>query len=140
MPTYDTDTRHLGALIVEHERQRRAAVGGAVSVSVRNAAKIVRAAAPKASGALRDSVEIEGNEVVVNAPHAVAVEVGQRPHVAPLAPLIKWAETIGADRDLAVATWKKIAREGVAPTWFVRSSIPRIVEVTGASVRYALRK
>lgn len=140
MASYDTDPRHLGALIVTHERERRAAVDGGVHVAVRMAAKIIRAAAPKASGGLRDSVDVDGNEVVVRAPHAVAVEVGQRPHVAPLAPLIKWAETIGADRDLAVATWKKIAREGVRPTWFVRSSIPKIMQATGTSVRYALKK
>lgn len=112
----------------------------AVDISVRNAVKIIKAATPEAFGELRNSVHPEGKEVVVDAPYAVAVEVGSLPHVAPLPPILAWAAQVGMDRDGAVATWKKIAREGTRPRWFVRGSIPKIMQATGASVRYVLKK
>lgn len=115
---------------------------GAVRASVKAAARIIRANAPEALGDLKRSVEIEGNEVVVNAPYAVAVEVGSRPHTPPFAPLKKWAEAIGVSNPGAVAkaVQMKIAAEGTKPRWFVRGSIPQIMQATGASVRYVLKK
>jgi hypothetical protein len=115
---------------------------GAVRASVKAAARIIRANAPEALGDLKRSVEVEENEVVVTAPHAVAVEVGSRPHMPPIAPLIRWAEVTGA-RDPKAAAWavaNKIKIEGTRPRWFVRGSIPAIMQATGASVRYVLKK
>lgn len=111
-----------------------------IPISVRNAVRIIKAAVPEAFGDLKKSVHAEGNEVIVDAPHAVAVEVGGAPHVAPLPPILAWAAKVGGDRDLAIGTWKKIAREGTRPRWYVRSSIPKIMQTTGASVRYVLKK
>lgn len=142
MASYDVDARHLGALIRTHERERRDSLSGAVRAAAKTAQRIIQAAAPKAHGDLRRSVEVQGAEVVVTAPHAVAVEVGQLPHRPPILPLIRWAQAIGADdpKALAEAAAAKIEREGVRPTWFVRGSIPKIMEATGASVRYVLKK
>lgn len=140
MANHDTDARHLGALIVTHEKQRRRAMDDVIPISVRNAVKIIKANSPEAFGDYKKSVHAEGNEVVVDAPYAVAVEVGAAPHVAPLPPILAWAAKVGGDRELAIGTWKKIAREGMRPRWIVRSSIPKIMTMTNASVRYVLKK
>lgn len=54
---------------------------------------------PVAFGPLRDSVHVVGRGVdaaiVIDAPHAAAVENGSRPHWAPLVALIKWVKLRG---------------------------------------------
>lgn len=54
---------------------------------------------PKAFGELGDSIHIErtatGAMVVVDAPHASAVENGSRPHVVPIEALLKWVKLRG---------------------------------------------
>lgn len=60
---------------------------------------IVREKVPRAFGELADSahiVEFERTvQIVFDAPHAGAVEVGSRPHVPPLEPLIAWVTLRG---------------------------------------------
>jgi hypothetical protein len=147
MPVYETDLRRLGALVLSHERKRQGEVSSAVRVAAKMGAKIIRQNAPKATLRLSDSVEVEehadGNaEVVIRAPHAVAVEVGSRPHTPPIAPLIEWAQAIGAanPRAVAGAVFTHIKFEGTRPHWFVRGSIPAIMQATGARIRYVLKK
>lgn len=58
-----------------------------------------------AHGELRESVHVEGARIVVDAPHAAAVNNGSRPHMPPLAPLIEWVKLrgmqgLGTDRQL----------------------------------------
>lgn len=140
MATYDVDARKVGALILSHERGRQESMRGAIRASVKAAVNIIKSNTPVAFEDLKKSVHAEGNEVVVDAPHAVAVEVGSRPHVAPLAPIIAWAYQVGGDREMAGAVWKKIATEGTRPRWFVRGSIPAIMQATGAKIQYVLKK
>ena len=45
-------------------------------------------------------------------PHGIPVEMGTKPHWAPIAPLIRWAEEKLGDPDAAFAVRAKIAREG----------------------------
>ncbi len=50
---------------------------------------------PVAHGELRESVHADGHVIVVDAPHAAAVNYGSRPHTPPLAPLIEWVKLRG---------------------------------------------
>lgn len=75
-----------------------------LQIAIRKTARQTRNAAvrsvPRAFGELADSIEAEDiapghSDVVADAPHAAAVEVGSRPHMPPLAPLIAWVELRG---------------------------------------------
>lgn len=146
MPTYDTTPAQLGALIRRHETMRRDGVTGAVRASANLGAKLLRAAAPRATRALRDSIHVEydgpNTYVIFDAPHAIYVEFGCRPHMPPVPPLIRWAQAIGANdpRDMAWAVAIKIKNEGIRPTYFVRRTLPAMIQATGASVQVAVRK
>ncbi len=131
---------------MEHEKKRQAEVSSATRAAANIGAKIIRANAPKATMALADSVEVDESDntttVVVRAPHAQAVEIGSRPHMPPIAPLIRWAQAIGSSdpHGTAWAVANKIKRDGTRPRWFVRGSIPAIMQATGARIRYVLSK
>lgn len=62
--------------------------------AARTARPVVVDKAPKAFGPLRESIHVvdqaNGARIVADAPHAAALEVGSRPHWAPLQPLIEW--------------------------------------------------
>lgn len=55
--------------------------------------------APVAFGALRDSLSsqatVTGARIRASAPHAQALEVGSRPHMPPLQPLVAWVKLRG---------------------------------------------
>ena len=55
--------------------------------------------APVAFGDVRESLSAEttreGGRIVADAPHAAAVEVGSRPHMPPIAPLVAWVKLRG---------------------------------------------
>lgn len=63
--------------------------------AARKTAAYVRAHVPVAFGELRDAVREEGSKVICDAPHAIDVELGSRPHWVPLEPLIKWVQLRG---------------------------------------------
>ena len=77
----------------------------------KNAARLfvsyLRPRIPVAFGELRSSVHVEGTLVVVDAPHAAAVERGSRPHWMPLQPLIEWVKLRGFQ---GLASPKSLAR------------------------------
>lgn len=82
---------------IARERRVRAAVHKA---AVKTAQVVARDIAPKAFGELTDSIHVEdlgpgAANVIADAPHAEAVEVGSRPHMPPLAPLVKWVRLRG---------------------------------------------
>lgn len=61
--------------------------------------RIVQANAPKAWGHLGDGVVSvnlpTGSQIIATAPHSAAVEVGSRPHMPPLGPIIAWVKLRG---------------------------------------------
>lgn len=116
--------------------------------------EILASVAPVDVGTLKSSMHVEGGiaepRIVIDAPHAATVELGSRPHVAPLQPLIDWVKRHrgsfgikgkGTTRSkasgrfeasaevvaIARAIQAKIAREGTKPTYFVRNAIPKLV-------------
>jgi hypothetical protein len=71
-------------------RQRR--LEDASARAARAGVPIVKRHVPVAFGELRESVHAEGTKIVVDAPHAAPVEVGSRPHWAPIGPLLRWVK------------------------------------------------
>jgi len=124
---------------------------GALDRGAQRAADQARERAPSASGFLRESIHAVGLRVVVDAPYAIYVEQGARPHWPPIEPLIAWVRLRGfvgmgssaGSQDPAVSiAWAiatKISREGVQPTWFMRGTIPATVRFIGLEVKAALR-
>lgn len=117
--------------------------------------EILASVAPVDVGTLKSSMHVEGGimepRIVIDAPHAATVELGSRPHVPPLQPLIDWVKRHRASFGIkgkgtarskstgrleasaevvaiARAIQQKIAREGTKPTFFVRNAIPKLVE------------
>lgn len=70
-------------------------LGKALRKAAQKAAAHVRRNVPVAFSELRDSVHVVGSRIIVDAPHAAAVEWGSRPHWAPLEPLVRWVKLRG---------------------------------------------
>lgn len=102
MPTFQFTSLKAAARQIEKDAvARQARVERAVLKAANKTAPIVRnELVPKAFGELADSIHVvagkRGNaDVIADAPHAEAVEVGSRPHMPPLAPIVKWVRLRG---------------------------------------------
>jgi len=92
--------------------------------------------APVDSGAMRSSVRAydisDGAVVAVEAPHAVYMERGTKPHRPPLGPIWTWVvRKIPTSSDseamgIALAIQQKIAEVGTEPRFFFRRSMREI--------------
>lgn len=118
--------------------------------AVDRAAAEVRANAPEATGFLRESIHAVGLKIVCDAPYAIYVERGTRPHWPPIAPILAWVLVKGfaglsasgktqSAESIAHAIAHKISVEGTKPTWFMRNSIPLTMKWIGYEIRGALR-
>lgn len=81
--------------IVMELRHREKALDKALRKTARKGASHVRRNVPVAFSELRDSVRAARDSIIADAPHAAAVELGSRPHMPPLEPLIKWVKLRG---------------------------------------------
>lgn len=95
--------RKLRASLRDKERR----VERAAKRAARRHRAYIIANMPVASSELRASVHVVGTRVVVDAPHAAAVERGSRPHWMPLEPLIKWVKLRGFQ---GLASTKSLSR------------------------------
>ena len=86
----------LDRLLERDARARARAVRVGVARTSRQAVKVLRARVPVAFGELRESVHaatsMVGSQTLVDAPHAVPIEVGARPHWIPIEPLLRWVK------------------------------------------------
>lgn len=97
MPTYTVKSlQELGTLMRKHQEQRERRIKKATKKAVQRGAAYVRRHMPVAFGELRDDIQATGTQVVSDAPHSEAVELGSRPHWVPLEALIKWVKLRGA--------------------------------------------
>jgi hypothetical protein len=85
----------LSNLIIRHVQQREARVRAGITKTSRDGRNKVEKEVPVAFDELRSSVHNDGDNIVVDAPHAAAVNLGSRPHWAPLEPLIAWVKLRG---------------------------------------------
>lgn len=97
----------LERALVADSKARELRVRRAIRRTAQRGAAIVRRAAPVAFSELRDSVHADGSKIIVDAPHAAAVEDGSRPHWPPLEPLIRWVKLRGMQ---GLASPKSLAR------------------------------
>lgn len=68
----------------------------AIGRTVEAGATTVRKRAPKAFGNLAGSVHTEGEtKIIIDAPHAAAVEIGSAPHTPDLEALVAWVKLRG---------------------------------------------
>lgn len=112
MTTKKVSLGDLGAQILKDMRARETRVrSGVVKAARSTASHVKRETIPVAFGELRDSIRGEptetGARVVADAPHAESVEIGARPHVPPLEPLIAWVKLRGMQGTL---TFRQIRR------------------------------
>jgi hypothetical protein len=150
MATIDLDLKKFMKVFVPNEMEQVAAVRQAVHEAAILGSELIAQAAPVDVGSLKSSVRVERDgdswQIVVDAPHAAAVEVGTRPHTPPLQPLIDWVRRHAGDvakskiRALAIGLQRKIAEQGTKPRWFVRNTLPKMKSVLDVMVRRALRK
>lgn len=141
---------------------------GAQRVAVLEAAtvgaELLAEAAPVDRGRLKQSFRVRRKgvsghpEIVASAPYAGIVEMGSRPHWAPLAPLVRWVRrhaklfnlssagtgrdkrgrfTVGAFVRIARGIQRKIAREGTKPRWFVKQRLPQLSSILNACLHAA---
>lgn len=113
MATIHVDPKRFGAVFRANERARLERVAGAGYEAALLGAEVVAKAAPVDVGSLKSSIHARETgprsaELRADAPHAGIVEVGSRPHWAPLQPLIDWVrrhgKLFGAKRPGRVST------------------------------------
>jgi hypothetical protein len=130
---YEVSEKDLMRKFRAIEEKRHPAVVRGIMSAVLLGAEIVARAEPKDLGTLKQSTRgvptSSGGYILVDAPHAGAVELGTRPHWVPLKPLIAWARRHGAADDaaafrMAKGIQMKIAKVGTAPRYFMRKSLP----------------
>lgn len=100
------DMKHLARLLKRKQEDLHRSMARAAKKAARKHARHLRRNMPVASSDLRDSVHVVGSKVIVDAPHAAAVERGSRPHWPPFEPILKWVKLRGfqglvSDKQLA---------------------------------------
>lgn len=145
---YEVSDKDFVGLFKRIESQRPDAVKRGVASAILLGAELVARAAPKDLGTLGMSVHGEvkatgGGAVKADAPHAVDVELGSRPHWVPYKALLPWCIRHSNAEDgprFARAVQQKIARDGTKPTFFMRKSLPTQRKVLKAEVERELHK
>lgn len=85
----------LGRLVEKRIAKLQKSINEAVEKTIDDAVPAIRTRAPKAFGDLSESVHKEPGKVVVDAPHAGAVEKGSPPHQPDLEKLVAWVKLRG---------------------------------------------
>lgn len=152
MATIHCTPELFAGVFTRTEHQRLDDFDAAVLRGAQDGAKILRENAPEDLGGLRDSIVMEPGDgrggstriiatVVVNAPHAAAVERGRRAGAAPppIAKIEEWCQRHGMMPGAGFVVARKIAVEGIRPTWFARRSLPKMAEALAPHIEAALR-
>lgn len=96
MTTYNVSSfSELVTLINRHARQRESRVRAAARRATSKGRVLVKRNVPVAFGELRESVHDVDTFIIVDAPHAAAVNLGSRPHWVPIDALVAWVKLRG---------------------------------------------
>ncbi len=79
-------------LLRRHLKKKERHFKTAVRKAIKRGAEIVKRRTPKAFGELRESIHTTEHSIVIDAPHAAAVEKGSRPHWVPIDALVRWVK------------------------------------------------
>lgn len=116
-----TSLSQLTTLIKRHAKQRESKVRAATRRAAAKGRRVIKKNVPVAHGELRESIDNDDALIIVDAPHAAAVNFGSRPHTPPLEPLVAWVKLRGmqglmTERQLGrlPGTTTKAAASGVA--------------------------
>lgn len=167
MPLIRVEPNRLAMLFKQRETERSRRIGAATLEAALLGAEIVARAAPVDVGSLKTSirarrVDPRTAEVVADAPHAAILEVGSRPHLPPLQPLIDWVRrhvkvlklSSGLGRDsrgrfrsvtdeqiveTAIAIQHAISVRGTRPRWYMRSTLEKQNRAFAKIVERALK-
>jgi hypothetical protein len=136
------------------ENARITGLDAAVIKAAYNGRRVLRAAVPYDLGKLWRSVKIEIHTrpnlcaLVVEAPHAAAMEFGTRPFTPPFKPLLAWAERKGPTfgvppeeiKSFARAVWQTIRVQGLKARFYTRDSLPQLRKLLALALKKAVRK
>lgn len=128
----------VGARLRADAKDRGQKVQAALREAAALGAEVVARNAPRDLGILAASIKVQGREtpeIRATAPHAGIVELGSRPHIPPIGPLLDWAKRHGLDASAAYALQQKIAREGTRPRHFMRSKLPELRSILNEVMR-----
>lgn len=155
--------RDIARVLRNTDKVLRTSVKRAVIEAAAVGAEIVANDAPVDTGRLKQSVVMRRRgksghpEVIAQAPYAGVVEVGSRPHVPPLLPLVAWVRRHAGDFGLsnggrardargrfvttgqAVAIARRIqraiARRGTRPRYYMKNNLGRMEQVLKTLMR-----
>jgi hypothetical protein len=144
---FDVAEEDLARRFREAEKERSAAVQRGIASAIMAGAEVVARVAPKDLGNLKRSVRgvvrAPGGYIEVEAPYAVDVEIGARPHFVPLKDLLPWCVRHVAPGEnpvrFAKALQQKIGREGTKPTYFMRKTLPLQRRILKAEIERELK-
>ena len=126
--------------LTANQKKLRKKLEKAKKDTLKDGVRIVKSRVPVASGELRDSIHVDGDSIVADAPHAWPVENGSVPHMPPVEPLIAWCRLRGIPdpEKVAWAIAMTIKERGTKPSHYMRGSIPFIQAALSRNVRKAL--
>jgi hypothetical protein len=146
---YEISARDLGRRFREVEQRRPEELRDAIRRAAAAGAEALAHVAPvgitgQFKSKLRAIPTEHGAVIQDDAPYAGIIELGARPHWAPVQPLYEWFKyKLGLDSKegwhAAYAFQRKLAREGQRPTFFFRRRLGTLRRILVAEVEAALR-
>jgi hypothetical protein len=147
---FEVSAKDLARRFREIEEKRPEAIVRAIRNAATAGAEALATVAPVGvSGQFKTKLRAENHEhgaaIVDDAPYAGIIELGARPHWAPLRPLFEWFryKLALADNDAwraAHALQQRIASVGQKPTYFFRKRLRVLRKILREEVERALKE
>lgn len=142
MGIVDVKPGDIAARIREDDEKRRKAIWSAVVEATHLGLEVIIKDAPKDTKELVRSGHVvltnTGTEIVFDAPHAVVVELGSRPHMPPLEPLVEWVKRHATKLGIGKApTFRYSKKEGPPTRKRMARYLERFADWEGEVVKVA---
>lgn len=154
----DIAAHEVGQLLRRHERRVERALVQASREAALRGERVVVEATPADTGEARRGWRVvltpDGALLTNDAPHALVLEFGSRPHRPPLMPILRWVMRVAFDGQaiddlsdapdgavaMARAVVETIAKEGTEPHRMVRGNAGRLAKILVTTTRRALEE
>lgn len=128
------DLDELRARLAQDVPMLKAKVDKALPYAAAKTTIVMKGRVPVAFGELHDSIHVAGNSAIADAPHAAAVEVGSRPHLPPLEPLIAWVKRRGMQGlGAGPNTWMKGRKRDVRHARVIAGRLQELANARGGT-------